>query len=132
MPDLWIPLAPFVIFFVIWLLAFSIRRRQRCPDCGQELPVVLWPSQKTRRIWLQGGSICPQCGCETDHAGRKVTGTPESPRKVVIIGLCLLGLAIAGGLMIAFLTTPRPQSVSAPMIGKESRSVQIGQRLNVN
>lgn len=105
MADLWIPLTPFVVFFVIWLCTLSIRCRQRCPDCGQELPVLLWPSQKTRRIWLQGGSICPHCGCETDYAGRKVTEKTPAYRNVVISGLCLLALAIVGGVLIASLAT---------------------------
>lgn len=132
MSDLWIPLAPFVLFLVIWICAFSIRRRQRCPDCGQELPVILWPSQKTRRIWLQGGSICKQCGCETDYAGGKVTGAPDASRRVVITGSCLLALAIVGGVMIALLATSRLQPAPAPMAEKESAVIQIGQSSHVD
>lgn len=130
MSDLWIPLAPFIMFLIIWICAFSVRRRQRCPDCGQELPVYLWPSQKTRQIWLQGGSICTQCGCETDYAGRKVTGTQKGTGRVVITGLCLLALAIMGGVMIAVVATPRTRSVAAPVAGEESRPIQLEQGLH--
>jgi hypothetical protein len=48
------------------------RRRTGCPDCGTPLPFVCSPFRKTRRMWLEGGCICPRCGCEMDAAWRKV------------------------------------------------------------
>jgi hypothetical protein len=85
--------------------------------------VILWPSQKTRRIWLQGGSICAHCGCETDYAGHKVTGTPPTYRRLVVSACFLLAFAIVGGILIAVVATPRPVSVQAPMLGKQAPTI---------
>lgn len=67
-------LAPFVM--VVVMIMFGVFRRNRtCPDCGAALPWLVSPWRKTRRQWLEGGWICPDCGIDVDVRGRRV----ESP-----------------------------------------------------
>lgn len=81
MDTIWLPLIPFLAALAVVLV--SARRPCACPDCGAPLPLVCSPLKKTRRMWLEGGCLCLQCGCETDTAGRKIEAdTPpgRSPR----------------------------------------------------
>jgi hypothetical protein len=55
--------------FVIYAL---IRKPLKCPDCGASLPMFRKPANKRQGLW--GGWTCPECGCEVDRRGRKVTG----------------------------------------------------------
>jgi hypothetical protein len=88
----WLPLSPFAIFFA-WLFFDAMRRRRPCPDCGHPLPVFQSPEKKSKRQWIEGGSVCSHCGCETDYSGAKVApGTPPSVRSVVL-GVSLLAIA---------------------------------------
>jgi hypothetical protein len=73
---LW-PVLMGVPFLFVLLLCCS--RQQHCPDCGTPLPRVQSPFTKTRRQWLQGGYLCPNCGCETDLAGQKVLTNGNEP-----------------------------------------------------
>src|SRR3954469_16013318 len=91
-------LAPFVVVLAIMLL-FG-RRPVNCPDCGARLPWLVSPLKKTRRIWLAGGYLCPNCGCETDLKGQKVTAaTPAAPFPKVAIALLAAALLIGVGLV---------------------------------
>lgn len=66
-------LLPFLIAFTPFflLLIFGIKRRH-CPDCETPLPLLISPLTKTRRQWLEGGWICPNCGIDVDSNGNKV------------------------------------------------------------
>ena len=91
MSDFWLPLFPFAIFFG-WLFLFGMKRRKACPDCNEALPSMQSPFTKTKRQWVEGGSVCQNCGCEADSAGAKVSGgTPSGrPSSIAMIGLFVL------------------------------------------
>ncbi len=93
MQGLWISIAfPFGLFFA-WLFFIGMRRQKSCPDCNEPLPRFQSPFSKTWRQWMEGGSVCQNCGCEADFGGRKVkAGTPPRPRSI-FIGIGLLALA---------------------------------------
>jgi hypothetical protein len=95
-------IAPFVPFFVIFV--FLIRRRQQpCPDCGEPLPRIQSPLKMTKRQWLEGGYICPKCGCEVDTAGRKVpAGTAPQLRSFVTKIVMLTVLCVIGAVLLSF------------------------------
>src|SRR5262245_58335603 len=95
--DFLIPLSPLLVSlgFVLW----DALRSRDCPDCGAPLPIFYSPFRKTRRMWLAGGYLCSQCGCETDMAGRKVTAaTPPAPfpvrHVVALVIVTLVGVGI--------------------------------------
>ena len=85
-------LIPFALFFA-WLLFFQ-RGRKACPECGARLPGIQSPFTKTKRQWLAGGYVCPNCGCETATAGRQVLATAPI---LTPIGVCA-GLVASLGL----------------------------------
>ena len=94
--------APFIPFFFIILL-FSLRPPP-CPDCGRLLPRFISPLKKTKRHWIEGGCICPECGCDVDTAGRKVpAGSPLRLRKFVTIMVLLTLVSGIGVVLVSFL-----------------------------
>ncbi|MHC4086891.1 MAG: hypothetical protein ACYSU3_12695 [Planctomycetota bacterium] len=91
---------PFVPFFVI---LFS-RRPKPCPNCSQLLPRFLSPFKKTKRHWIEGGCICPECGCDVDTAGRKVpAGTAIRLRPFVTAIVMVTLLCGIGVVLVSFL-----------------------------
>jgi len=128
-----IVLAPFVVFFVALALGVFGRRRA-CPDCGALLPVLCSPLEKTRRMWLEGGCVCPNCGCETDVAGRKVTtSTPPASWPialwVALAGLLLAGAGIGAGALLLH-SVAVPPAVAAPLVAPRPPQVVPVQPLN--
>jgi hypothetical protein len=94
---------PFFIIMVFW----AMQRPKACPDCGESLSFFLSPLKKTKRIWVEGGNICPKCGCEVDTAGRKVlAGTPPRLRSIVT-GIVMLTLAVIPGAILLSLILQR-------------------------
>jgi hypothetical protein len=87
---IFMPLLMSGLFFV-FLFAIA-GPRQGCPDCGRPLPRIQSPFRKSQRQWVEGGYLCPQCGCETDLAGRKVAPGTGGPRPSWIVRSVLLGL----------------------------------------
>lgn len=94
METILISFLPFLAFFVI-LLVYALRRVP-CPDCGETLPSIYSPSQKTSRMWRSGGYLCAHCGCETDMAGRRVTADTPLDRSPKLLLLLLVILVLAG------------------------------------
>ena len=92
-------LVAFAPFFAL-LLYYAVRRGKPCPDCGEPLPTIQSPWTKTPRQWVEGGYLCPTCGCEADMSGEEVEeGTP--PQRGSIVGaLALLTLAAAPGVVL--------------------------------
>lgn len=99
MPDSWMPLLPFAVFFA-WLL-FFMRRTPACPDCHKPLSAIQSPLKKTPRQWLEGGYICANCGCESDIAGKKVAAGAAPQRRSI---LTAIGLLAVTGIPAAILT----------------------------
>ena len=100
----WLPLLPFVIFF-LWLFVFGMRRLP-CPDCGNVPSVIPSPLTKTKRQWIEGGSRCTHCGCESDISGNKVvTDTPPKPRSIYL-AIASVALAVPAVVMLAVLLRP--------------------------
>src|SRR5438552_1333062 len=102
----------FVILFVLCL------RRQECPDCGDPMSAL----KRTRRQWIEGGYLCPNCGCECNLAGKKVpTGAPGRRVSVVeVVGLTAALTVAAILLYFGFIRiTAAPQAiVAAPAIAE--------------
>jgi hypothetical protein len=96
MNDLWISLSPFIVFFA-WLFIFGMERAKTCPECHKPLPLLQSPFTKTKRQWLEGGYVCPNCGSESDRSGTKIpVGTPLNRRSFFVgIGLLMLGIVPA-------------------------------------
>ena len=92
MSTMWIVFYQLAVFFAL-LLFFGIGRRRVCPDCSKPLPILQSPFTKTRRQWVEGGYVCPNCGCETDLAGKKVPAGTALSYRSLIVGLGLLTLA---------------------------------------
>ena len=91
--------APFIPFFVILL---SFQWQKPCPDCGQPLPRFISPFKKTKRHWIEGGCLCPKCGCDVDTAGIKVpAGTPLRLRLLVT---AIVMLPLVGGLGVVLVS----------------------------
>ena len=57
--------------FLLFLFV-AMRRPKTCGNCGQRLSTFQSPFTKTKRMWREGGAICPKCGSEVDVAGRVV------------------------------------------------------------
>lgn len=66
------PLLVLIVFAPFFLLLLFGIKRRRCPDCETPLPLLISPLTKTRRQWLEGGWICPNCGIDVDSNGNKV------------------------------------------------------------
>ena len=91
--------APFIPFFVILLF---LKRPPPCPDCGQPLSRFISPFKKTKRHWIEGGCLCPKCGCDVDTAGIKVpAGTPLRLRLLVT---AIVMLPLVGGLGVVLVS----------------------------
>ena len=54
------------------LLLALLGPKRVCPDCGDALPKFRRPRNWRQRLW--GGWTCPNCGCEVDRKGKKVSG----------------------------------------------------------
>jgi predicted RNA-binding Zn-ribbon protein involved in translation (DUF1610 family) len=106
-------IAPFVPFFVI-LLFLNMQRQKTCPDCGEALPRIQSIFKMTKRQWLEGGYICPKCGCEVDTAGRKVpAGAAIRLRSFVTKIVMLTVLCVIGAVLLSFiLHRSSPQEAS--------------------
>jgi len=89
--------APAIAFFFFVILMF-FRQPKPCPDCGQQLPRFISPFKKTKRHWIEGGCLCPACGCDVDTAGRKVpAGRPLRLRPlvtVIVMATLFIGLGV--------------------------------------
>jgi len=114
MLPLLVPLA-----FLLYLALCCVK----CPDCGDTLPVLYSPFQKTRRMWRAGGYLCARCGCETNMAGEKVTAdTPPAPfptlQWALLAVALLVGLGLGAGLMfrgvMAVAAQPAPVVIATP------------------
>jgi len=107
------------LFPFLAALAFVLyfaRRRVNCPDCGDPLPVLYSPLQKTRRMWRAGGYLCARCGCETNTAGQKITAdTPPSPFPTLQWALLAVLLFVGVGAGFAA-STMRLASPPAPLL----------------
>lgn len=98
----WLPLLPFVVFFV-WFFLFGVRRGKSCPDCGKPLSSFQSPLTKTKRQWIEGGFLCEHCGCEADLSGNKVApGTPTRLRLfyMQIALIALLAVPAVGMILV--------------------------------
>lgn len=96
-----IGIGPFIPFFVILLF---FRWQKPCPDCGRPLPRFISPLKLTKRHWIEGGCLCPECGCDVDTAGRKVpAGTPIRLRPFVTTIVMLTLLCGIGAVLVSFL-----------------------------
>lgn len=110
-------LAPFAVFFVA--LAFGVfGRRRGCPGCGEPLPVLSSPLGKTRRMWLEGGHLCPRCGCESDRAGRRVPADAPPPAlplaQIALLALLVAGAGIAAAGSLLRSKPPAPPAAAPP------------------
>ena len=97
----------FILFFG-WIVLFNCGCRKACPDCKNPLPRIQSPFTKTRRQWIKGGYLCPNCGCETDIRGVKVSeGTAPQPLSI-IAGMVppLLAALLAVTLLVIILQRP--------------------------
>ena len=94
-----IGVATFIPFFVILL---SFRHPKSCPDCGRPLPRFISPFKMTKRHWIEGGCICPGCGCDVDTAGRKVP--TDSPLRLRPLLTAIVMLTLIGGLAVVLLS----------------------------
>lgn len=91
-------LLPFAFFFAMFfgILLTNAMRGQTCPNCGQWLPGVVSPFEKTRRQWIEGGYVCTTCGCEMDVAGRRYAtpSTVARTSRAMVSVLAVTALAI--------------------------------------
>jgi hypothetical protein len=46
-------------------------RRITCPNCGREMPRIRAPASGSEALW--GGTTCPNCQCQVDKWGRRLT-----------------------------------------------------------
>ena len=53
------------------LLFALLQGRRKCPNCGQLLPRFRISRSKRQVLW--GGWTCPNCNCEVDRHGNKIT-----------------------------------------------------------
>jgi hypothetical protein len=92
----------FVAFVPFFLFIFLNGRDRSCPECGGPLPVLQSPLTKTKRQWVEGGYLCPRCGCESDIAGARVAPGTGYSRGALLRGIALIA---AAGLPAAALIT---------------------------
>ena len=98
-PSILFGIGPFIPFFVILLF---FRHPKPCPNCGWLLPRFISPFKKTKRHWIEGGCLCPKCGCDVDTAGIKVpAGTPLRLRPLVT---AIVMLPLVGGLGVVLVS----------------------------
>ena len=110
-------IAPFVPFFVI-LLFCAMRRPKTCPDCGELLPRIQSPFKMTRRQWMEGGYVCPQCGCQVDTAGRKVpANAPLRVGRFVTVIVALTLVSVIGAILLSLILRKE-----APFAGRLPKS----------
>jgi hypothetical protein len=60
-----------ISLFLLFLFV-AMRRPKTCANCGERLSIFQSPFTKTKRMWWEGGAICPKCDCELDVVGRLV------------------------------------------------------------
>lgn len=53
------------------LIVYNLLNPKHCPDCGVKMPTTRKPANKRQALW--GGWTCPNCGCELDRKGKKVS-----------------------------------------------------------
>jgi len=53
---------------LVWTL---LQKPKTCAECGAPVPKIRKPANRRQMLW--GGWTCPQCGCEMDRRGRKVS-----------------------------------------------------------
>lgn len=93
--------------------------RANCPDCGESLPGLVSPFKKSRRMWLSGGYLCTNCGCETNIAGQKVTSdTPAAlfPKLQIAVLTVLLLLGVGLGAYPLVSAAARQPAMAAPVV----------------
>lgn len=78
--------APFFIVLFFWFM----RCQRNCPECGEPLPLLLSPFQKTRRQWIEGGYVCAKCGSELDTAGNTVPANAPIRYKTFFTAIAIL------------------------------------------
>jgi hypothetical protein len=111
---------PFLVFAVVFIY-FQAMQRKVCPHCNQPLPLYYSPFKKTKRQWVEGGYVCPHCGCESDVTGREVpAGTPLQYR-ALYFSLGRLTLAVVSGVVLltllfrgSFVARPHPPLIAKP------------------
>ena len=119
LPLLWI--SP--LFVPLAFVLYSALHPVKCPDCGDTLPVIYSPFQKTRRMWRAGGYLCARCGCETNMAGQKITADMPLPpfptlqwalvAATILVGVGLGTTVMLGGPLAA---APAPVVVASPPV----------------
>ena len=119
MDTYWLTFLPFVMA-ALFVLIISWRRTT-CPDCGAPLPAIGWPHEMTRRMWLEGGSACHECGCEVDAAGKKVApGTPPGSAQVrqwaALVVLVAVGVGLGTTILFIGRREAAPPVVAAPVV----------------
>ena len=113
---------PVLVF--IGFLAFSLPRPVDCSECGTRLSIWVNPFRKSRRMWCEGGFLCPNCDCETDLQGRKVAaGTLPRPGAMRRYGLMwaftgayTIGIFTLSAAMPWIMGTFLPVPIAAPPI----------------
>ena len=101
-PAILVGIGHFIPFIFVILL--FLQRPKPCPDCGWLLPRFLSPFKKTKRHWMEGGCLCPKCGCDVDTAGIKVpAGTAPRLRPFVKAIVMLTLLSGLGVVLFSFL-----------------------------
>lgn len=89
----WIVFAPFFFY-----LMYIMMRGATCPDCRAWISGIVSPFAKTKRQWLEGGYVCPNCGCEVNMAGGKVPANMPVrwPFVAIIVSVTLLIIYCVG------------------------------------
>jgi hypothetical protein len=92
----------FLPFLMIVFLSVYAQQKQDCPDCGRPLPLIQSPTEKTWRMWIEGGYLCRNCGCETTLAGEKVASGTGPRTRSQLLGGSILTLTVAVGAVAMF------------------------------
>ena len=94
--------APFFIYLMHVMIRGAI-----CPDCGERLHGLISPFKKTKRQWIEGGYVCPVCGCEVNMSGGKVPpNTPVRMNRFVATMFVVSSLLLICLTLIAFFQVP--------------------------
>jgi hypothetical protein len=113
---------PFLMFFVFYLYLLhlvSCLRPPNCPDCGRPLSIYQPLSTKTWRMWLKGGYLYRNCGCETTLAGEKVAPGTSPPLGWMVLFMTLLMtllLLFGGGAVLLGFILSRANVAPSPAV----------------
>ena len=100
---------PFVVVFVPFYLWLMFGRRYNCPDCGTPLPLFGW--RHTKRQWLEGGWICPNCGIDVDSSGRKVQMPWVANRTKIWAQFSALAALGGVGILLVCMVSYKPAAI---------------------